>query len=65
MAVRNCNGTLWSDPRGFHETYADMDLIFYTQTNESHERGLPILTGYTWESGHRKEIKGKYLYSRL
>ena len=38
--------------------HADRDIIFYTKTHESLERGLPIFIGYTWESVHRNEIRG-------
>ena len=27
----------------------DRDIIFYTETHESPDRGLPIVTAYTWE----------------
>ena len=57
MAVWNCNGMLWSDLGGYFETYADRDMIFYTETHESLERGLPMVTRYTWGSTHRKEMQ--------
>ena len=56
-AVWNCNGTVWSDPKGFLETYTDRDMIFYTDTHESPDRGLPTITGYTWESTHMIETR--------
>lgn len=45
----------WSDPGGFYETYTDRDMIFYTETHESPERGLPTVTGYLWESAHSRK----------
>lgn len=54
VAVWHCNGTLWSDPRGFLKTYTDRDMIFNMKTHESPERGLPTITSYRWESAHRK-----------
>ena len=51
IAVWNCNGTLWSNPRG------SRDIIFYMETHERLERGLPAITGYIWESAYRRETK--------
>ena len=39
LTVWNCNGTLRSDPGGFHETYADRGIIFYTETHRDLKEG--------------------------
>ena len=57
IAVWNCNGALWLDPIGFMETYSGQDIMFYTETHESLERGLPNVTGFIWESAHKIETK--------
>lgn len=55
MAVWNCDGTLWSGPWGLSETFTDLEMIFYVETHESPERGLPIAMTYTWEITYRRD----------
>ena len=55
--IWNCNGTLWSDPGNFSESYTGRDIVFYTETHQSPERHLPSVNGYTWESVFREETR--------
>ena len=55
--VWSCNGTLWSDPRNFQESYIRQDIAFYTETHQSPECPLPPISNYTWELTFREETK--------
>lgn len=57
LAVRNCNGTMWSNPGGMGKIITRRDIIFYTETQQSSERGLPCIAGFEWESVLRRETR--------
>lgn len=55
MAIWNCNGTLWSDPGSFAETYTGRDSFLHGDSS-SLERGLSEVLGYVWEFAYRVKL---------
>ena len=55
--IWNYNGTLWSDPGNFLESYTGHDTVFYTKIHQSPERPLPPASGYMWELAFHEETR--------
>ena len=50
-------GTVWLDPGKISESYIGQDIIFYTETHQSFEGTLPIVSGYTQELAYHEETR--------
>ena len=63
ISVWNCDGCLWTQPGRLEEVMRGRDIIMFTETHESRERGLPYVRGYQWESTYR-QTTGRHGTSR-